>query len=297
MHVSRCSSCVAGHSCSHGCSRSTSSMLSASAAAAGGQAAAELMATWGPMVARPASMPAAAAVPTGRSLPAWLCRPARRSSASDDSMLLASLGEKLPTKPGTAAAAPGAIGPSAAAAGTCGPSTRGSGGGAANAVGSWGAGLPNVAEAGLLDGMLQSTLAARPARVCQETWAAWLMRCIGGTACASRQGQGSRVLQGCCTLKVCPAAALTLEAWEAEAEQRNKACRRRRRRQRRKLRLVCALCLSAAAQSSQRLMQAGGRYASCLRLCCGAKRAAAVQSGQHMRRWHWRVLLHGCWRC
>lgn len=121
------------------------------------------MATCGPIAAcPPASMLAATVAAPGRSLLAWACRPAKRSSASDDSILLASLGEKLPTKPAAAAAGPGTTGPSGVATGTCGPGTRGSGGAAANAVGSWGAGLPNVAEAGLLAGMLQSTLAVRP---------------------------------------------------------------------------------------------------------------------------------------
>lgn len=100
--------CIA-HS-SQGCSRSTSSIPSASAdaAMAGSAAAPACLAAavgWGagPCASMEASGPAVRAV---RGLLTWLWMLLSRSSASEDSMLLASLGEKEP--PTNLPAAPGA---------------------------------------------------------------------------------------------------------------------------------------------------------------------------------------------
>ena len=159
---------------SQGCRRSTSSMPSASAAAA------PLDACGACLAARPAcegvappparaSSAAVAAVRAACGLLTWLCRPLSRSSASD-SMLLASLGEKLPANPG--AALPGPPTPSgdgagaSAAAGCCcmgGPGAcmlASPPGAAAKADAGWRAGLPKLV--GALPCTLQSTCRAVP---------------------------------------------------------------------------------------------------------------------------------------
>jgi hypothetical protein len=157
---------------SQGCRRSTSSMPSASAGApplgAGGAC----------LAARPArgaraSRAAVAAVCAACGLLTWPLRPLSRSSASDDSMLLASLGEKLPANPGGTAPEPlaprGEGAGASAAAGCCcccckawpGASMLASPpGAAAKADAGWRAGLPKLV--GAWPCTLQSTCRATP---------------------------------------------------------------------------------------------------------------------------------------